>query len=90
MTATTYAEQDVEARARLSLGASTTAIYHMVARALDERYVSGELLLDVGCGGGQLHPFVRERFARYVGIDVVRYEDFPAEAEFERRCWKLT
>lgn len=84
MTAITYAEQDVDSRARLSLGASDPAIYHMVARALDERRVSGEALLDVGCGGGHLRPFVRERFARYVGIDVVHYEDFPAEAEFER------
>ena len=84
MTAVTYAEQDVEVRARLSLGASNPAIYTMVARALEEQHVSGELLLDVGCGGGQLHRFVRERFSRYVGIDVVRYEDFPAEAEFER------
>lgn len=82
MTALTYAAQDVETRARLSLGASDAAIYAMVARALEERQVRGGVLLDVGCGGGHLWSFVRERFARYIGIDAVRYADFPAEAEF--------
>jgi 2-polyprenyl-3-methyl-5-hydroxy-6-metoxy-1,4-benzoquinol methylase len=68
-------------RARLSLGTSGEAIYSMVARALEERNAGGDLL-DVGCGSGRLWPFVRDRFATYTGVDVVRYEGFPPEARF--------
>lgn len=73
---------EVEARARQSHGTSDAAIYTMVVNALDERGIAGGTLIDVGCGAGQLRPFVRERFTRYVGVDVVRYENFPAAAEF--------
>lgn len=38
----------------------------------------------MGCGKGLLWPFVRDRFARYVGADVVRYDGFLADAEFHR------
>lgn len=75
---------DLETRARQSLGLSDEAIYAMVARALSERKVKGEMLVDVGCGVGNLWPFVRHDFARYIGIDVLRYEGFPAEAEFRQ------
>ena len=54
----------------------------MVADALAARDIRGERFVDVGCGGGQLQAFVRDRFDRYVGVDGVRYDDFPAEAEF--------
>lgn len=54
----------------------------MVAQALDKRQIGGGVLVDVGCGAGQLWPFLRQLFARYIGVDVVRYEDFPAEAQF--------
>ncbi|HEV7744990.1 MAG TPA: class I SAM-dependent methyltransferase [Pyrinomonadaceae bacterium] len=74
------AYSDSEARARKSLGASDAAIYTMVAGALAERQAAG-LLADVGCGVGNLLPFVRNRFD-YVGVDVVRYEGFPLEAKF--------
>jgi len=75
---------EVEARARQSLGASEAAIYSMVAKALRERHSGGGVLVDVGCGTGRLWPYLRDRFARYVGVDAVRYEEFPAEAEFHR------
>ena len=73
---------EIETRARQSLGISEQAVYEMVARSLSKRDAGGELVLDVGCGAGNLWPFVRKRFARYVGMDVVRYEGFPSEAEF--------
>jgi 2-polyprenyl-3-methyl-5-hydroxy-6-metoxy-1,4-benzoquinol methylase len=73
-----------ETRARQSLGSSGSAIYQMVVRALSQRGVQGDILMDVGCGTGALWPYVRNRFARYVGVDVVEYEGRPAELEFHR------
>src|SRR5438445_9160102 len=73
---------DVENRARRSQGTSAAAIYRMVAQALEARQVTGELVLDVGCGTGNLWAYLRERFRRYVGLDALCYEGFPADAEF--------
>src|SRR6266850_830626 len=84
MTVASYAEQDAEGRARLSLGASNSAILNMVARALDDLHVKGNVLLDVGCGRGDLRSLVSHLFKRYIGIDAVRYEGFPDDVQFER------
>ena len=85
MSSVTYPLQcEVESRARQSLGISDAAIYGMVARALDGRHGSGGVLVDVGCGTGQLWPYLRDRFARYIGVDAARYEDFPVGAEFHQ------
>lgn len=73
---------DVVARARLSAGTSVEPVYRMVAEALAGRHPGGGTLVDVGCGRGDLWPAVRDRFARYVGADVMRYDGFPDEAEF--------
>ncbi|HEX6748143.1 MAG TPA: class I SAM-dependent methyltransferase [Longimicrobium sp.] len=72
----------VEERARQSLGSSGEAIYRMVADAIAARHAGGGTLVDVGCGSGKLWPFVRDRFERYVGVDAVRYDGFPAGGEF--------
>ena len=74
----------LDEHARLSLGSSHEAIYRMVRRALAARRITGECFIDVGCGGGQLRPFVQDRFARYVGMDGVRFDGFPADAEFHQ------
>jgi SAM-dependent methyltransferase len=71
----------VEERARRSLGASGDAIYRLVADAVSARHPGGGTLADVGCGSGRLWPYLRERFDRYVGVDAVRYDGFPAEGE---------
>lgn len=73
---------DVELRASLSGGTSAVAIYRMVARALEGRHPGGGTLLDVGCGMGNLWPWVQTHFQRYLGADVVRYPGLPAAAEF--------
>lgn len=72
----------VEERARLSRGTSGDAIYRMVAAAVAEHAPAGGTLLDVGCGTGALWDHLRGRFNRYVGVDAVRYEGFPADAEW--------
>ena len=72
---------DVETRARLSLGTSAEPIYRTVATLLAERHVNG-VLIDVGCGTGNLWRTLGPGFARYVGADVVRYDGFPSDCEF--------
>lgn len=73
---------DVEERARRSLGTSGDAIYRMTERAVAARHSGRGTLVDVGCGAGRLWPFLRARFDRYVGVDVVRYDGFPQDGEF--------
>jgi SAM-dependent methyltransferase len=74
----------VEERARLSLGASDAAIYAMVARALKVNHAGRGVIVDVGCGAGNLWQFVHEQFSHYIGVDVVHYDGFPIDAEFKR------
>jgi 2-polyprenyl-3-methyl-5-hydroxy-6-metoxy-1,4-benzoquinol methylase len=40
------------------------------------------MLLDVGCGAGRLWPYLCDRFATYIGVDVIPYEQFPKSASF--------
>lgn len=54
----------------------------MVATALAERGARGGRLVDVGCGGGHLWPYLRDRFSCYLGIDAVPYREFPGDGEF--------
>jgi 2-polyprenyl-3-methyl-5-hydroxy-6-metoxy-1,4-benzoquinol methylase len=72
----------LEQRARQSMGVSAETIYQRVALTLEARHVEGELFLDVGCGSGNLYPYVRNRFRHYVGVDAVHYDGFPAGVEF--------
>jgi 2-polyprenyl-3-methyl-5-hydroxy-6-metoxy-1,4-benzoquinol methylase len=73
---------DVESRACQSRGTSGEAIYRLVADSLATRRSLGGLLLDVGCGTGNLWLSVRSQFDRYLGADAVRYNGFPVAAEF--------
>lgn len=68
-------------RARLSGGTSGAAIYAAVARELAGRPPGG-VLVDVGCGAGNLWAAVAAGFDRYVGVDAVRYAGFPVAGEF--------
>jgi 2-polyprenyl-3-methyl-5-hydroxy-6-metoxy-1,4-benzoquinol methylase len=72
-----------EERALQSRGRSSEAIYKMVARALRQAGKCG-VLLDVGCGNGELRGFISHQIVSYVGADIARYEDYPADAEFHR------
>lgn len=71
----------VEDRARVSRGTSHEAIHRLVAAVIRRRRAGGTLL-DVGCGAGSLWPFLAERFDRYLGADVVRYDGFPEVGTF--------
>jgi 2-polyprenyl-3-methyl-5-hydroxy-6-metoxy-1,4-benzoquinol methylase len=71
-----------EIRARQSRGISNRPVLEMVVRVLQDRQIIGRCIADVGCGRGDLYGYVGSRFARYVGIDVVRYDGYPDAAEF--------
>ncbi len=73
---------DVEARARLSKGASTLTVYRMVVHALSGRGIKGGTFVDFGCGSGQLFREVGPLFARCIGVDAAHYDGMPASAEF--------
>jgi len=75
-------DQALKARALQSLGTSDDRIYGMVTEALNQRDARGETIIDLGCGNGNLLPFVRGRFDRYIGVDAIRHEGFPGDAEF--------
>lgn len=77
-------DSDVETRARQSQGISCEAIYRMVSKTLMERKAGGKLLIDVGCGVGNLWYFLQHRFERYCGVDAAAYEGFPSDAQFVR------
>ena len=51
---------------------------------LDARCGMRLRLVDVGCGAGDLFRVLSERLASYVGVDLVRYQEFPGDdrAEF--------
>jgi 2-polyprenyl-3-methyl-5-hydroxy-6-metoxy-1,4-benzoquinol methylase len=72
---------DLLARAGQSLGRSEDAIYRMVAETLREAGAASGVIVDVGCGGGNLYSYLRGRFSRYIGVDALRYEQFPGDAE---------
>ena len=48
----------------------------------DRAGVTTGILLDVGCSSGNLYPFVRDRLSSYIGVDIVRYDGFPAAAKW--------
>lgn len=70
----------LDARARQTRGDSSDAIRALAVRALDRRGARG-VVVDVGCGSGQLRAALGERATRYVGVDAVRHDGFPAGAQ---------
>ncbi len=77
------ATTDVEHRARLSGGTSSDdAVYRMVLWAFQAGPGRPRQVLDVGCGTGTLQRRLEGLYDRYAGADVVRFESFPAKAEW--------
>jgi SAM-dependent methyltransferase len=74
--------RDPRQRALLSRGTSNHHIYQMIARYLRTKREGGGKLLDVGCGSGALRAFVQPLVDHYVGLDLIRYDSFPADCEF--------
>jgi 2-polyprenyl-3-methyl-5-hydroxy-6-metoxy-1,4-benzoquinol methylase len=69
----------LEERARASGGASNAeALYETVRHLIAARDVPRGVLVDVGCGSGRLHAVLAADVERYIGVDVVQYEGYPA------------
>jgi SAM-dependent methyltransferase len=67
-------------RALQTRGISNASIYRAIATALDGCPLGpSPVLLDIGCGRGFLREAIGDRFARYVGADIVRHPEFPEE-----------
>ncbi len=54
----------------------------MVARILKEKHIKSETVVDVGCGGGALWPYIADRFNQYIGVDIEQYPGFPETGQF--------
>jgi SAM-dependent methyltransferase len=68
-------------RALASCGTSGDPIYRMVADVITSRGITGELF-DFGCGTGALKRYLPELVTSYRGVDAVRYDGFPPDADF--------
>jgi cyclopropane fatty-acyl-phospholipid synthase-like methyltransferase len=73
---------DAISRARASKGTSAEAIYRMAAHVISKRAPGGSTLLDVGCGTGELHGYVKDSVSEYIGLDVVRHDGLPTSVRF--------
>lgn len=73
--------QNAAERALETHGGSNDAVYGMLERALRASGAPRGTLVDVGCGRGALHGWLRDAYARYVGVDVIRHEGFPTDGE---------
>src|SRR5580704_1785671 len=54
--------------ARLSHGIGAAAVYERIAEVIAARYEGAGLLVDVGCGAGNLWRTVGAQFSHYVGV----------------------
>jgi len=72
---------DVLVRALSSEGKSEPAINRLIAQTVESLEIHGELMVDVGCGQGNLWPGMRSRFAQCIGVDAARYPGLPADME---------
>jgi SAM-dependent methyltransferase len=77
------------AAAKHSEGRSASPILEMVSRIVWARPAHADLLIDVGCGHGDLFAALRGAFTTYVGCDLVRYEGFPTDPGAEFRSADL-
>ncbi len=75
-------DEVVEERAKLSRGSSGDSIYKMVRDIVEKRNTKFGSLLDLGCGTGNLWPFLSPFFTKYIGVDAVKYVGFPDDGEF--------
>ena len=64
-------------RALETHGTSNSSALFALVRSLVERHGRGGVVLDMGCGTGNLHGVLAGCFDRYLGVDVVHHAGFP-------------
>jgi 2-polyprenyl-3-methyl-5-hydroxy-6-metoxy-1,4-benzoquinol methylase len=69
-------------RAQASAGSSTEPVLLAVEQALETNDISGDTVIDLGAGQGQLWPHVQTRFKKYIGVDVFKFDNFPDSLQF--------
>jgi len=72
----------MRSRAIRTRGYSHPAVYKEVCRALRALRPSVGTMVDIGCGSGQMRRYASDFFSAYVGVDLIRFEDFPKGAAF--------
>src|SRR5262249_33224796 len=71
--------ETIRRRAAKSAGGSTeTRLYEGVRRRGLARTGERRVLVDFGCGAGTLWRVIGSDFAKYIGVDVIRYDGFPS------------
>lgn len=71
--------ESAAARAQQSAGTTNSSIiYDLVCELIAPRVHGPARLFDIGCGQGQFYHVVRRLGIAYTGVDVVRYDRFPA------------
>jgi 2-polyprenyl-3-methyl-5-hydroxy-6-metoxy-1,4-benzoquinol methylase len=76
-----HVDVSVQDRAARSLGRAHGRIHETAARLLAARGAGG-VLLDAGCGTGDLWRAVSGRFTSCTGVDAVQYPGLPQEVRF--------
>ena len=69
-------------RACMTGGRSEARIHELASTVLEGAGEHGETLVDVGCGKGTAWEYLRPSYARYIGVDLVEYDGFPADGSF--------
>jgi glycosyltransferase involved in cell wall biosynthesis/2-polyprenyl-3-methyl-5-hydroxy-6-metoxy-1,4-benzoquinol methylase len=76
---------DSRERASLSRGQSNDAIHSVVAAVLRAKHAHHDTIVDLGCGRGDCARNLQGMYERYIGCDVVRYDDLPRSPSIEFR-----
>ena len=69
------------AAACASEGRSEDAILRMIGSAVGSAGRRFPFAVDIGCGRGDLWPSLSPFVDRYIGCDLLRYDEFPADVE---------
>ncbi|MBI3450702.1 MAG: methyltransferase domain-containing protein [Acidobacteria bacterium] len=60
------------------------ALYQVTREQVIRRARHRGVLVDLGCGAGSLYSVLGPHFSRYVGVDLIGYQGFPAGASARR------
>jgi 2-polyprenyl-3-methyl-5-hydroxy-6-metoxy-1,4-benzoquinol methylase len=65
-----------------SLGLGEGGVYQVVERIFSQHHIGGDIIVDLGCGVGNLSHIVGERFRHHIGVDLVKWRGMSKSVEF--------